>query len=210
MTADQLILSFRDSENRTPESLTDLFAFKPAIIEHENRDQNRKFRTEVVRRLLYDFTFRDIYLIRRLFAEELNCDAATGRHDNLYQLCFYLYDLAQPEDIFTLYKAKYLASNFDVHNSLDREMITVRHTYDQATAYAEKVFERQPDLQKQFPVILKELAELKKEPDYESQEAYRRFIYGYFYGHERVARINFNLSVDINRNHFKKSWWRFW
>ena len=210
MTAAQLISSFRLTGDKTPDSLADMFAFKLATIDNEQRDLNRKFRAEVVNRLLYDFTLKDIYLVRKLIEEELKCDAATGRHDNIYQLCFYLYELAQPEDIFRLYNAKFDASNFDVACTLDREMITIRHTYNDAISYIERELKQNPALLKQYPVILKELNELKKEPDSESQAGYRRFLYGYFYGHERVARINFDLSNEINRNRFRKPWWRFW
>ena len=57
------------------------------------------------------------------FDEELKCELETQRHDNLYQLSFYLYKLGNLQDVYRIYNAKFEVRNMDVGMSMDREML---------------------------------------------------------------------------------------
>ncbi|WP_140469558.1 hypothetical protein [Hymenobacter nivis] len=138
----------------------------------------------MVEALLPDVSRADLALVWALFEAEMACEAATQQHENLYQICFYLYELGQLEDVFRLYEAKFLARNMDVGITLDREMMTVGHEVAEVRAYAREVFRQQPPLQTRYPTLLQELDGLVAYPDYDSLEDYRTFIRGYFYGHE--------------------------
>ncbi len=95
----QLILAYRQSNNgELLPNLIPFFAFKPVKNqEGELEDANLVFRTEIVEALLYDFTKTDRPLIKSIFTEELKCEEETWIHDNLYQLCFYLYTIGDLE-----------------------------------------------------------------------------------------------------------------
>jgi hypothetical protein len=167
-----------------PANLVASFAFKA---DNSRGDLNLDVRTQIVEALLADFSIADIHLIRTLFDEELKSEMATQRHDNLYQLCFYLFHLGQLADTFSLYDAKFNATNMDVGCMLDREMITVGHSIDVVVAYVEARFRDSPRLKERYSGILEELNGLKEFPDYESIDDYHLFIRGYFYGHENVS-----------------------
>jgi len=185
MTPSELIAFYRQaSPAEVLPKVVEYFSFQPGPPEQGYlTDIHLAFRAELVEALLSDFSLTDLALIRALFSEEMACEAAIQRHDNLYQLCFYLYELGQLEDAFRIYEAKFLARNMDVGMLLDREMMTVRHEVEEVIRYVETVFLYQPELQARYPTILQELDELLTEPDYDSREAYRTFIRGYFYGH---------------------------
>lgn len=186
MTASELIQSFRQTSKKgSLDSLKALFSFRS--ITNENgliEDSNLNFRIRVVEGLLYDFSLADIYLIRDLFNEEIRCELATRRHDNLYQLCFYLYSLGQLEDTFILYDAKFNAPNMDVASMLDGYAITVGHEIDEVISYVEGEFIKNPLLEDRYPTIINELKDMQEYPSYDSVETYTNFIKGYFLGHK--------------------------
>jgi hypothetical protein len=108
--------------------LTALIAFETGKLEFGYpTDNNLEFRAAIVDALLPNFSLADYGLIQVLFAEEMKCETTIRRHDSLYQLCFYLFELKQLPDTFCLYKAKFKATNMDVGCLLDQEMITVGH-----------------------------------------------------------------------------------
>ncbi len=184
MTAKEIILVTRQlADKDLSNDLINKFCFKP---DKSGVDINIDIRTNIVEELLNDFSLQDIILIRKLFDEELKCEIATQRHDNLYQLSFYLFHLGQLQDAFILYDAKYNAKNMDVGCSLDRELITLGHNFDIVIEYVEKAFKDNPTLEEKYSGIIQVLEDLRDHPDYESIDDYRLFIRGYFYGHEKI------------------------
>jgi hypothetical protein len=188
MTASELISTYRQLSDGKPSlELFDSFSFKPIDNNGgDSLDVNLAFRTEIVEALLHDFSKDDIHLIRQLFTEEMKCELATQRHDNLYQLCYYLYDIGDLQDAFIIYDAKFNAKNMDVGCMLDREMMTVGHDVDDVIKYVQHEFKNNPTLENQYSNILTELNGLKEFPDYENTEAYSKFIKGYFFGHDPI------------------------
>jgi hypothetical protein len=165
--------------------LAALIASEPGELEFGySTDSNLEFRAAVVDALLPDFSLADYRLIQVLFAEEMKCEAAIRRHDSLYQLCFYLFELKQLPDTFCLYEAKFKATNIGVGFLLDREMILVGHEVPEVVAYVQLAFTAEPHLQACYPTLLEELYELVEYPDYESHAQYRDDIQSYFYGHK--------------------------
>jgi len=68
-------------------------------------------------------------------------------------------------------------------------MITVGHNVDEVINYVQEEFKKNPELQAKHPGILAELYDLKTFPDYDSIESYRKFIRGYFFGHEEILAV---------------------
>jgi hypothetical protein len=194
--------------------LAALIAFEPGKPEFGYpTDKNLEFRAAVVDALLPDFSLTDYELIQVLFAEEMKCEAAIRRHDSLYQLCFYLYELGQLPDTFRLYEVKFKATNMDVGILLDREMITVGHEVPEVVAYVQEVFTKEPPLRARFPTLLEELHELVEQPDYESRAQYRASIQEYFYGHEEDPATSPPIPPTVNVSGYQprlKPWWRLW
>jgi hypothetical protein len=217
MTPSEFILKYRTTvDEKQLSEYRQMFAFnKMQLPEGYYGDSNFGFRTEIVNELLHDFSLSDIDLIRALFAEEMNCELSTQLHDNLYQLCFYLYDLGQLEDTFILYDAKYNAKNSDVGMSLDREAITVGHDPDDVIAYVEAEFTKRPELKEKFSGIVKELESIKTKPDYDDLAEYGEFLKGYFgVGEvESETKTDQNISKSAGNGPTaipKKPWWMFW
>jgi hypothetical protein len=166
MAPAELIAAIRQSNaDIIPDVFVALYKFSPVEGEEQTYDANLKYRTAVVEELLPDFSLQDIHLIRSLFHEEMECEAYLWRHDNLYQLCYYLYELAQLEDVFILYDAKFNAHNMDVGTMLDREMILLRHEPQKVMQYVADRFIADPDLEIQYPKILMDLQGLIDYPD---------------------------------------------
>jgi hypothetical protein len=185
MTATEIIsLSRKLNGKDLSEDLVANFAFKS---DNSGGDFNLEYRTQIIEELLANFSIADIKLIRTLFNEELKCEIATQRHDNLYQICFYLFHLGQLADTFILYDAKFNAKNMDVGCMLDREMITVGHNVDEVIEYVEATFQTNPPFKEKYSGIIEALKDLKEFPDYDSIDAYHLFIRGYFYGHDNVS-----------------------
>jgi len=69
--------------------------------------------------------------------------------------------------------------------SLDREMITVGHEIEEVIKYVKNEFKKDSRLELKYYGILDELQGLKDIPDYDSIQAYTKFIKGYFYGHDK-------------------------
>ncbi|MFT5822848.1 MAG: hypothetical protein ACI8ZM_004105 [Crocinitomix sp.] len=113
-----------------------------------------------------------------LFDEELKCELETGRHDNLYQLSFYLYKLGNLQDVYRIYTAKYDAKNMDVGMSMDSGMLYMNNKIEDVIDFVKN------DISNKNPKVLETLIDLKDYPDYESEETYFTFINGYFYGHK--------------------------
>ncbi|WP_420580357.1 hypothetical protein [Reichenbachiella sp.] len=163
-------------------------------------DENLIQRTELVETLLEDFSSTDLRLIRSLFDEELKCNKVIGRHDNLYQLCFYLYELGNLEDVYRIFKAKYQSNDMDTSTILDREMLYLNHPVQDVINFVEEDIKLNENIESSR--LLETLKELKKRPDYGSVEEYSMFLRGYFFGHETE-------SNGITKGS-KKAWWQFW
>jgi hypothetical protein len=218
MTPAELITAYRQAGSAAllPEAAAS-FSFQPGPLEYGSpTDIHLAFRTEVVEALLPDFSLADLGLIRALFQEEMACEAAIQQHENLYQLCFYLYELGQLEDSFSLYEAKFLARNMDVGFALDREMMTVRHGVAEVREYVEEQFRQRPQLAVRYPTMLAELHELLTHPDHHRLSDYRAYLRGYFYGHEGIAPLGVPplstkpLAEPSGYQPRPKPWWRFW
>lgn len=192
--------SRKSSERKVSAELLKYISYVPIEIKSKIIvDNNLDFRNDVVENLLPDFSITDIHLIRTLLEEEIKCEVATQRHDNLYQICYYLYDLGQTEDVFRIYDAKFNAKNMDVGLMLDREMLYLGQPIENVIEYVNSEMQNNSDLRLQYPNLLPELLNLKKRPDYGSVEEYSKFIKGYFFGHE-----------DEISTHPAKPWWKFW
>ncbi len=194
MTANEIIENSRTKGFSTT-SLTEYFGFKKSS-DLETVDENLVLRTEIVDALLSDFSNVDIGLIRLLFDEELKCELETRRHDNLYQLSFYLHNLGNLKDVYRIHTAKYDAINMDVGILMDREMLYLNHGIEEVINFVKK------DNSKNQPDVLQTLIELKENPDYESEETYFTFINGYFYGHKSKLE-----EKELKKN---KKWWEIW
>lgn len=181
MTESELIASFRKSpDQRTLDSLSVYFKFDANINNGSKVDTNLQYRAGIVKELIHNFSLKDILLIRKLFKEELPCDREIENHDNLYQLCYYLYSLGQMEDTFMLYDAKYNATNMDTALMLDSQCITVGHTADEVITYIEKQFKNDIVLAEKYSGLLAELNEIKNEPGYGGPKEYKTFLDSYF------------------------------
>lgn len=210
MEPSDVITAHRDSANaEIPTELKRYFIFKPVVTDDgTNEDENLGFRTEITELLLSDYSLKDIELIRALFRSELECERAIWRHDNLYQLSFYLYSLGQLEDTFLLYEAKYGLRHMDASTMQDRYSITVGHEPNEVIEYVENCLRNNPDLRNDYSALSDELQGIIDYPDYDSIADYSRFIHGYFFGHENVAtesKHNENPPKSLN-----KPWWKFW
>ena len=194
MTASEIIEKSRIN-GFSVSTLTEYFGFKKSS-DSEIADENLELRTEIVDDLLSDFGKKDIELIRLLFDEELKCELETRRHDNLYQLSFYLYQLGNLKDVYRIYTAKYDAKNMDVGTSLDSEMLYMNHKIEEVIEFVKN------DNSNTNPKVLETLTDLKNHPNYESEKTYNTFINGYFYGHKS--------ELDTNKPKKNKKWWEFW
>jgi hypothetical protein len=217
MTASDFIAAYRQPAPATSlAQLAALVAFEPGKPAFgEPTDKNLEFRTAVVDALLPDFSLANYELIQVLFAEEMKCETAIQRHNSLYQICFYLYELGNLADTFRLYEAKFKATNMDVGILLDREMITVGHEIPEVIAYVQRVFRDEPYLRARYPTLLEELHGLVEYPDYESRAQYRAGIRDYFYGQEEDQAANslMPLAPAGSLSGYQprpKPWWRFW
>lgn len=182
MGASEIILAYRQSSNNELiPSLIPYFAFKPVENqEGELEDDNLAFRTEITEAFLYDFTKIDRPLIKAIFTEELKCEEETWRHDNLHQLCFYLYIIGDLEDVFDLYAAKYHATHMDVGCVLDRDMITLGHEVNKVIEFVTSKFDSDASLKEKYSKILWVLNDIKSEV-YHS-DGYTNFINQYYLG----------------------------
>lgn len=189
MNPSDVLAAFRDSSDA--KILTELqpyFTFKPVRIDDATtEDENLEFRTALTELLLSDYSVKDSPLIRALFKAELECERAIWRHDNLYQLSFYLYSLGQLEDTFLLYEAKYGLRHMDASTMQDRYSITVGHEPDEVIKYVEGCFQTNPELYKDYAELIEELQDIIDDPDYDSIADYSTFIRGYFFGHENAS-----------------------
>jgi hypothetical protein len=218
MTSKELISQTRLLDStELPKHLVETFAFKPTEPLGENSiDLNLDFRIEVVEELLHDFSKKDLQLIRQLYKQELVCERLIWRHDNIYQLAYYLFELGQIEDCFLIYEAKYLINHMDISTIIDREMLTVGHNIDKVILFVEQKIKDDPELAENYEGIVKQLIDLKEDSDCDIEE-YKKFIKGYYFGHDKQEiTITNNQSVQIFNNQIittnksKKSWWKFW
>lgn len=205
MTAREFITYYRNSLEK--ENLDELISCKPISKESIKADANLDFRKEVVDLLLNDFSIADIVLIRKLFTEEVACEKLTTRHDNLYQLAFYLFSLGQIEDTFILFDAKFNATSMDAGTMLDRTSIIVGHEVGEVIDYVQKEFKKSASLEQKYPRILDELKLLQAYPDYSSIADYANFIRGYFYDQKSIHP---KANIENLPNTTIKPWWKFW
>ncbi|WOI23492.1 hypothetical protein [Nonlabens ulvanivorans] len=194
MTASEIIEKSRVN-GFSATTLTEHFGFNKSS-DLGIADENLELRTEIVDALLIDFSNADIELIRLLFDEELKCELETRRHDNLYQLSFYLYNLGNLGDVYRIYTAKFEAKNMDVGATLDRSMLYMSHKIDEVIEFVEK------DDSKKKTELLNTLYSLKTNPDYESEKSYKEFINRYFRGT--------NEQNEFKESIVQKKWWQIW
>jgi hypothetical protein len=194
MKASEIIEKSR-TKGFSTNTLTKHFEFKKSS-DLDIADENLELRTEIVEFLLSNFTNNDIELIRLLFDEELKCELETRRHDNLYQLSFYLYQLGNLKDLYRIYIAKFEVKNMDVGASMDIEMLYMNHTLDQVIEFVEN------DNSSTNPKILETLNSIKNYSSYRNNETYNTYINGYFYGHKS------ELETKDSKNN--KKWWEIW
>lgn len=218
MTPKELISQSRLLEvSEIPKHLVDTFAFKPTEpLEETSIDLNVDFRIEVVEELLHDFSKKDLLLIRQLYKEELACERLIWRHDNIYQLSYYLFELGQLEDCFLIYEAKYQIKHMDIATMMDKEMLTVGHNIDKVISFVSQKF-RDPEIAVKFDGLLEELNDLKENPDFNNSEEYKKFLKGYFRGHDTSGSINANMKESdaylkpvFPTMNSRKPWWKFW
>jgi len=182
MTSTELISAYR--EKKAGEDLSQLaerISYRPFTDGNGAlQDTNIAFRTAVTDQLLHDFSIADIELIRQLTDEEFNYTSHLLYHNRLHQLCYYLYELGQLQDVFRIYNAKYNSKCMDASCMIDREMLKLRHRIDRVIAYVKDQVDTDPCLQKCCPGLLEELYDLFEFPDYENDAVYRKYINGYF------------------------------
>lgn len=179
-----IISDYRDpAQAGTLSQYHDYIAFKPTNpLDETVEDENLDHRTQLTEALLNDFSLADLKLIRELFNAELECERVIWRHDNLYQLSFYLYSLGQLEDSFLLYEAKYGLSHMDASTMQDRYSITVDHEPTEVIAYVESCFAKDPKLRLKYPTLLEELQGIIDCPDFDSVASYTASLRMYFRG----------------------------
>lgn len=218
MTPKELISQTRLLDStELPKHLVDTFAFNPTEPQGEtSTDLNVDFRIEVVEELLHDFSIKDLTLIRELYKQELACERLIWRHDNIYQLSYYLFELGQIEDCFLIYEAKYQIKHMDIATMMDREMLTVGHNVDKVILFVEQKFKDNPELEEKYNGLIEQLIDLKENPDCDSEE-YKKFIKGYYFGHDNQETTNTSeqsVQTFINQSSktskSKKPWWKFW
>jgi len=218
MTPNELIAQTRLLEtSEIPKYLVDTFAFNPTEpLGETSNDLNVDFRIAVVEELLSDFSKKDLALIRQLYKQELACERLIWRHDNIYQLSYYLFELGQLEDCFLIYEAKYQIRHMDIAMMMDREMLTVGQDIDEVISFVSQKFKDNSQLEQKYEGLLTELEDLKYNPDSDPED-YKKFIKGYYFGHETQLSPKVNeknsqafinhVSPTIER---KKPWWKFW
>ena len=218
MTPKELITQTRHLDtSEIPKYLVDTFAFNPTEpLGETSIDLNVDFRIAVVEELLNDFSQKDLPLIRQLYIQELACERLIWRHDNIYQLSYYLFELGHIEDCFLIYEAKYQIKHMDIATIMDRQMLTVGHDPDKVISFVLQKF-RDPVIEAKFDGLLEELTGLKDNPDYDSNEVYKKFLKGYFFGHEATPVIKVSkkerdayIRKVFPTMNYGKPWWKFW
>ena len=71
----------------------------------------------------------------------------------------------------------------DIASVMDREMLTIGQSIDKVISFVLQKFKNNHELDKKYKGIIAELIDLKEDPDYKDEE-YKRFIKGYFFGHD--------------------------
>lgn len=182
MTAKELIAAYRHSPGiETLEKLLPYYACRPLIKNEPNEIAQPGFRTELIQALLPDFTLEDIDLIRNLLEEETRYEHSPRKRENIYQLCFYLFELKQPIDCFVIYQLQFDNYYTSLSGALDPEMITVGNEIKDMIAYIENEFAVNPALEIQFSGIIGQLNLLFISSSYKSIAAYREFLHAHFY-----------------------------
>lgn len=190
MTSKEIINISRSSENSIKE-LSKYFEFKKNLALSAS-DDNLQLRTQIVNDLLVDFTDKDLKLIQLLFDEELKCELETRRHDNLYQLCFYLYEIGNLSDVYRIYTAKYKTKNMDVGSVIDSSMLYMSHKINEVIEFVKK------DSTNNQTELITILEELKINPVFEDEQSYKGYINRYFRG-----------ATNTPTKTLKK-WWQIW
>jgi hypothetical protein len=210
MEPSAIISAYRDAKQDDEIShVSRYFSFTPVgPLVGGGVDANLEVRTELTEALLNDFSLRDIRLIRDMIREEIDCERAVWKHDNLYQLSFYLYSLGQIEDTFLLYEAKYGTRHMDASTMQDQYSISVGHEPDEVIAYVQQRFDRDPGLKENYPNIIRQLESIRDDKEHGSIAEYSTFISGYFFGHGG------NLTDEVEQTTSaispRRPWWKFW
>ena len=131
-------------------------------------DDRSELREALALALLKDFGPVDRHLLRALTEiETLRAQSEGGCGDALYALCFMLYWLGNEDDEALIWEAKY--SNMDTGSMIDPHMLTMR-----------KIGKLESIDREKYPRLYKTVQEGMQRPDYESDEALREDVLGYF------------------------------
>lgn len=115
-----------------PEHLTSE-TFRASIKGKEGLD----LRTKLTESLLEEFSQKDIELIRVLYDAELEYTNTENQHANLAQLAYYLFELANLEDIYRIYDGKN-CKNMDAGSMMDLEMLTMQKSEKEVLKFLKK------------------------------------------------------------------------
>jgi hypothetical protein len=210
MDLSPIISSYRDAKQEDDLShVRAYFSFNPVgPLGDGGLDVNLEFRTALTQALLNDFSLADIRLIRDMIREEIDCERAIWRHDNLYQLSFYLYSLGQIGDTFLLYEAKYGTGHMDASTMQDQYSISLGHDPDKVIEYVKARFAQNPNLKDNYPDLIQQLESIRDDREYGTIAEYSTFIRGYFFGHgENESSESEQLTPVISP---RRPWWKFW
>lgn len=209
MEPSEVIAAYRNpASEQSLLRLRTYFSFKPiGALDETGEDANLDFRTKLTEALLNDFSLADIRLIREMFRAELDCERTVWRHDNLYQLSFYLYSLGQLEDTFVLYESKYILRHMDACTMQDQHFVTVGHEPNIVINYVESCFSNNPNLREDYAGLIKVLKNLCDDQQHATVEEYTRAIRGYFFGHDDDES---GQAATASPTLPRKPWWRFW
>jgi len=181
MTPAEFIAAVRHADTDViPGVFESLYAFSYTNKEKAEYDANAEYRKAIVRELLHDFSLKDIHLIRSLFHHELDCADWIYSNDNLHQLCYYLYELAQLEDVFNIYNARSNAITLEAGGTFDREMLSLRHSVDTVRSYVAHRFTTDPPLESQYPQLMQDLRGLIEYPTYSDLNDYTKYVRTYY------------------------------
>jgi hypothetical protein len=121
----------------------------------------------------------DLALVRALTIRETQERRRFGGcGDGLYLLCFMLYSIGQPEDLFLLYEAKH--ANFDCECMLDHDFLQMGRSRQEQLAFLNKILTETPSLHARYASLDEELCNAFDIPNYESPERFSNAVCAYY------------------------------
>jgi hypothetical protein len=95
-------------------------------------------------------------------------------------------------------------------------MGSLQYDIDKVISFVSQKFKDNYELEQKYEGILRELIDLKNNPDSDPED-YKKFIKGYYFGHDTQESLNVNENnTQTSTNHFlptvdkKNPWWKFW